>query len=64
MGQYATWYADSGLLCPFLWEELGPHLNNIAWAKAYLRAKWHPDPSNRLATIHQRHYRQDNGPIA
>ena len=26
--------------------------------RAYLRAKWHLDPSKRLATIHQRH-RQD-----
>jgi len=30
---------------------------SVAWAEAYLRTKWHPDPSNRLATIHQR-YRQ------
>jgi len=25
--------------------------HNVAWAKAYLRAKWHLDPSIRLATI-------------
>ena len=31
---------------------------NVAWAEAYLHTKWHLDPSNRLATIHQR-YRQD-----
>jgi len=43
---------------------------NVAYANAYLRTKWHLDPSSRLATIHQR-YRQterqdrtDNGPIA
>jgi len=30
----------------------------VARAEAYLRAKFHVDPSNRLATIHQR-YRQD-----
>ena len=30
----------------------------MARAEAYLRAKFHIDPSNRLATIHQRH-RQD-----
>jgi len=36
----------------------------------YLRTKWHLDPSNRLATIHQRYRHanrqdsQDNGPIA
>jgi len=32
--------------------------HNIAWAEAYLCAKWHLDPSSRLATIHHRH-RQD-----
>jgi len=42
----------------------------VARAKAYMRAKFRLDPSNRLATIHQRHRqtdrtdRQDNGPIA
>jgi len=29
----------------------------VARAEAYLHAKFHVDPSNRLATIHQR-YRQ------
>ena len=29
-----------------LWE-----LYNVAWVDAYLFAKWHLDPSNRLATI-------------
>ena len=34
--------------------------------EAYLRAKFHLDPSNRLVTIHQRHRqdRADNGVIA
>jgi len=27
----------------------------VARAEAYLRAKFHLDPSNRLVTIHQRH---------
>jgi len=27
----------------------------VAGAKAYLRAKFHLDPSNHLATIHQHH---------
>jgi len=27
----------------------------VARAEAYLRAKFHLDPSNRLATMHQRH---------
>jgi len=35
-----------------------PIQHNVAWAEAYLRTKWHIDPSNGLATIHQRH-RQD-----
>ena len=42
------------------------------WAEAYLHTKWHPNPSNRLAAIHQRHRQDiglqdrqtDNGPIA
>jgi len=44
--------------------ELGPHLT-VARAEAYLLTKWYPDPSNCLATIHQRYRqtRQDNGPI-
>jgi len=47
----------------------------VARAEAYLQAKFHLDPCNRLATVHQRHShrqgtqtdtenRQDNGPIA
>jgi len=31
---------------------------NVVWVEAYFHTKWHLDPSNRLATIHQRH-RQD-----
>jgi len=33
-------------------------------AEAYLRAKFHLDPSNRLATVHERHIQTDNCPIA
>ena len=36
----------------------GSPSNNVARAEAYLHAKFHHDPSNHLATIHQ-HYRQD-----
>jgi len=36
-------------------EELGLHLTRVAWAEAYRHAKFHFDPSNRLAAIHQRH---------
>ena len=36
---------------------VGLHLTECRWAEAYLRTKWYLDPSNRLATIHQR-YRQ------
>ena len=35
--------------------ELGLHLTQCGEAEAYLRAKFHLDPSNRLATIHQRY---------
>jgi len=42
----------------------GPHLTQCGLAVAYLHTKWHPGPSNRLATIHQLTDRQDNGPIA
>jgi len=31
-----------------------PILYNVAMAEASLRAKFHLDPSNRLATVHQR----------
>jgi len=56
-----------GGLCPFL-EDWFPIERNVAKAEAYLYAKFHLDPSNRLATVHQRHRqtRQDrqttNGP--
>jgi len=43
----------------------------MASSEAYLYAKFHLDPSNRLATVHERYRqtdrqteRQDNGPIA
>jgi len=43
--------------------------HKVASAEAYLRAKFHLDPSNRLVTIHQRHRQDrqdstDNGLIA
>jgi len=38
--------------------ELGPHLTQCGLGEADLRTKWQLDPSNRLATMHQR-YRQD-----
>jgi len=44
-----------------LWKEgqLGPHLTQCdqGGAETYLHAKFHLDPSNRLATVNQR-YRQ------
>ena len=42
---------------PLLSRGLGPHQCSVAWPKTYLHAKFHLDPSNRLATIHKR-YRQ------
>ena len=58
-----------GGLCPFGGGELGPHLTQYGRAEAYLHAKFHLDPSNRSATVHERHRqdrtdRTDNGPIA
>jgi len=58
-----------GGLCPFGGGELGPHLTQYGRAEAYLHAKFHLDPSNRSATVHERHRqdrtdRKDNGPIA
>jgi len=46
-----------GELCPFGEGELGSHLTQCGQAEAYLHAKFHLDPSSRLARIHQR-YRQ------
>jgi len=45
---------------------------SLFMAEAYLHAKFHLDPSNRLATLHERYGqdwtdrtdRTDNGPIA
>ena len=47
-----------GSCAPFGEWDLVPILHNVARAETYLRAKFHLDPSNRLATIHQ-HYRQE-----
>ena len=46
-----------GGLCPFREGELGPHLTQCGQAEVYLCAKFRLDPSNRLATVHER-YRQ------
>jgi len=31
----------------------------VAWAEAYFQIKWHPNPSNRLATTYQHHSQTD-----
>jgi len=36
-----------------------PIQHNMAGPEAYMHAKFHLDPSNRLATIHQRHRQKD-----
>jgi len=57
------------------WAPLGggswaPFSHNVVMAEAFLRTKWHLDPSNRLVTIHERHRQTgqtgqtDNGTIA
>jgi len=49
-----------GGLCPlFGEEELGSHLTQCAHGRGLPACKFHLDPSNHLATIHQR-YRQDS----
>ena len=40
---------------PFFLRELGPIEHKVAWAEASLHTKLHLDPSNRLATVHQRY---------
>jgi len=60
-------WAENWGLCPFGGGELGSHLTQCGQGRGlYLNAKFHLDPSKRLATVHQRHRqdRQDNGPIA
>jgi len=49
--------AENWELCTFGEGELGPHLTHVALARAeaYLHAKFHVDPSNHMATVHQRH---------
>jgi len=32
---------------------IGPHLTQCAWAEAYLRTKWHLDPSNGLSVAYR-----------
>ena len=39
--------------------ELDPHLTQCGRSETYLRAKFHLDPFNRLATVHQRHRQTD-----
>jgi len=59
MGQNDLGRKNGGLLCPFPLGELGPHLpQRCRLGEAYLHNKWHLDPFNHLARIHQR-YRQD-----
>jgi len=48
-----------GRLCPFGGGELGPYLTQCGRAEAYLHAKFHLDPSNCLATVHERHRQTD-----
>jgi len=36
----------SGAVASFWAGELDPHVHNVAWAEAYLRTKWHLNPSS------------------
>jgi len=49
------WAENWGLRPPLGEGELGLHLTQCGQAEAYLHAKFHLDPSNRLATIRQRY---------
>ena len=49
------WAENWGGCAPLGEGELGPHLTQCGQAKAYLRAKFRLDLSNRLATVHERH---------
>ena len=51
-------FRNWGAVVPLSVGELGPHRIQWGRAEAYMRAVFHLDPSNRLATIHKR-YRQD-----
>jgi len=44
---------------PFGGEGLGSHLTQCGQGRALRHAKFHLDPSNRLATIHQRDRQTD-----
>jgi len=46
---------SGGLVCPFPWGNMGPHLTQCRLGRAYLPAKLHLDLPNHLATIHQRY---------
>jgi len=50
-------------LCPFGGGAAGSPSNTCGRGRG-LRAKFHLDPSNRLATVHERYRQIDNGPIA
>ena len=41
--------SGDGLLCPFPWGDLGPHLTQYHLSQGLPHTKWHLDPSNRLA---------------
>ena len=47
-----TWAENWEAVSPFWGRELCPHLRQCGQGQAYLYAKFHLDPSNRLATIH------------
>jgi len=51
--------AKIGCVYPFGGGELCPHLTQCGQGEAYLHAKFRLDPSNRLATVHERHRQTD-----
>ena len=55
--RYGPKIGGRGACAPLGEGELGPYLIQCGQAEAYLHGKFHLDPSNRLATVHER-YRQ------
>ena len=49
--QQYTWPEKSGAAVLLYVRESGSPSNSVAWTDAYLRSKWYPDSSSRLATV-------------
>jgi len=60
MGDRAKWAEKwRGTAVPLSVRELDPHLTQCRLGRGLPPTKWHLDPSNRLATIHERYSQRD-----